>query len=593
MKAYSLPPALTADEKSLFLSLRKLLQKETLEDKFLELLARRGIKNAQEFREITEFDANILYKQHENLPGLNKVAEILRTALAAPKAYKVIVHGDYDVDGVCSTSLLWRFLYRDLKLDAVPFVPSRQKDGYGLNLKNIEKLIADNADKEIILWAVDCGIRDEALIKELKDKYPQLQVIIGDHHQLPTKGIVEYEKLAVIVHPMHPDSKVSPKEICATAVVWLSIQGLKELLKIELHDDYLELVAIATICDVMPLRGFNRWVVKQGLTALMQTKVEGLKSLLQVSGLGSKPIGTYEVGFVLGPRLNAAGRIDHAITAVKLLCTDSPTTGYELAVKLNELNISRQDITLEAVTAVTSALDEKHKDVEIFRSEHFMVAKFNTLPEGIVGLISGKLLEWQSLANIVFTKNEAGNFVGSARSHNKFDITASLNEHSTLLIKYGGHAQAAGLTVSEEQFANFTEKILAYADNNLAEVDYQTQTIFAHLAVTLNELSPSLLAQLDNLAPFGQENERVMLALTYNGGIGAQKLGKEGVHLKLLLKEAASSPFEFLAFNYGKRGLDLKFLEEDSAKVIFGTLGYNEFRGVIKPQFYVDAVTPA
>ncbi len=322
-----------------------------ISDLAVQFLWRRGVKEPGQALELLTTDPERLFKAADMLPGAAEAAAKIIASMEAGK--QIFIYGDYDVDGVCATAILWRFLYWEIGYKLVkPIIPNRYSEGYGINEERLKSELAEVEEgQEVLLVTVDCGIKDAELLSSIAAANGKLEVIITDHHLPPdfssdkpltSADVVKSGQL--LVHPRLSGSFPWP-EICAAAISWMLVQSIRS--QIQTSNDVtfentsmesLELAALATVCDQMPLLGINRDIVKLGLNRMNSTNNHGLKALAQVSSIDLAQVGVYELGYVLGPRINAAGRMEDATIALKLLCTRSQKAATELAGELELLN---------------------------------------------------------------------------------------------------------------------------------------------------------------------------------------------------------------------------------------------------------------
>ena len=391
------------------------------EDIVKYLLKRRGIEDEEKFLNPKIEDIPDSTKLFDTANAAKKILEYAKTGK------KIVIHGDYDADGICATSLLWNFLYRDLanhlktKIDVVPYIPSRVDQGYGLTESSLNDVITLGGK---LLISVDCGVRDKELIEQYIEK-KELDFVITDHHQ-PAEGF-KVSKKYPLVHQMYAKHEYPQREICGTTVVFLLIQAIKAEAgmdaSINEETSGLDLVALSTITDLMPLTGVNRTLVKYGLKQIHQGKRLGLRMLALRAGVEFKDIDTYHLGYVIGPRINAAGRIGSPLEAVKLLVSNDEEQCKTIANDLNNVNFSRQQMTMEI-------LESAKKDVIDTDSMIFLVGQ--GWHEGIIGLVAGKLEEEYYKPVLVATNND-GVIKGSARSVKGFNITQTLEKYIALI----------------------------------------------------------------------------------------------------------------------------------------------------------------
>lgn len=540
-----------------------------------QLLYNRGIKKAKDAKEYLDPEQTEFYDS-KKIYDVRKASKLILDAIKKKK--KIIIHGDFDVDGICAVSILWDFLYRKLKADVLPYVPSRFDEGYGItekSLKNIEKLGGD------LVITVDCGIRDAELIEKWSKK--GMEFIVTDHHELKKvkrKNILPKEALAV-VHPQHPKSTYPFVEIAGTTVVWKLVSVLAENAKNDSNvNEYLDLVALATVCDVMPLVDENRSIVKKGLKKIQKTKRIGLRRLIYDSGLEPESIEAYHLGFIIGPRLNAAGRLDHAIDAIRLLVTNSPTKARDISHKLNRLNQDRQNIQRKIYD---SAL-EQIQEIGISRKLYFVWG--DDWEEGVIGIVAGKISEKYNRPVIIATKK--GDFyTGSARSTSSFNIIQNINTQADLLEKFGGHAQAAGFTVSPGFIEQFRENLLEIADRDLQDSEIVNEES-VDCEIRLSDIDTALLGWINLFAPFGSGNQKPKFVIRTLEIADLRLVGQSKNHLSLsFLKRESGEYIGAIGFDLVDENKDLN--SRDIIDVLF-TLEWNEWNGEKKIQMIIKDI---
>ncbi len=552
----------------------------------IEFLWRRGFGKPLEALELLTSDPEKLFKAASVLPGVKDAAAKIINAMEAGK--QIFIYGDYDVDGVCATAILWRFIYWELGYQQIkPIIPNRYTEGYGINearLKSELELVDEGQD--VLLITVDCGIKDAKLLEEIAAANGRLEVIITDHHLPPDfsadKPLVAADVLRsgqMLVHPRLSGNFPWP-EICAAAISWMltceiriQLGASNESSGQSIRVEGLELAALATVCDQMPLLGINRDIVRLGITQMANSTNQGLKALAQVASIDLAQVGVYELGYVLGPRINAAGRMQDATIALKLLCTRSQTAAMELAGSLELLNRERQDHTQAALKELATIPADA--SVAILTNSDWK--------EGIVGLIAGKLQEATGLPSLVASQNHQGDWVGSARSSLQVNITELIASQQQLLVKFGGHAQAAGFTLLNKNLAAFKAGIAEQA-RKTAPVDFTPQRQI-DLVITPEMINIAEINSLKLLEPFGQEFEPPKMLLKDITINNYREFGQENRHFSAK-QQMPTGDYELIWFNHG---LDLKTISEKPHSFI-GHLGYNEWRGQITPQFKITAL---
>lgn len=479
---------------------------------------------------------------------------------------RITVHGDYDVDGVCSTAVLVRAL-RAVGADVDWYLPDRASDGYGLNASTVERL-AQRGTR--LLVTVDCAItavEEVALARTLG-----MEVLVTDHHAPRPDGELPR---APIVHPVVCDYPCP--DLCATAVAYKLAQGLWEAVGetgqkqggYRVQDD-LDLVALATIADVVALTGENRTLVRRGLRALASTAKPGLRALMAVAQVDQSTVGERAVGFALAPRLNAAGRLYRADAGLELILTEDAARASEIALELDRANQERRHtetrILFEAEAQV-AALGE---------SPAYVLAGEGWHP-GVIGIVASRLAERHHRPVVMIAlEGEGGR--GSARSIEGFDLLAGLRACATHLGRHGGHRAAAGLEIERSLVETFREAFAAHARQVLsAEQLVRGERVDAVLEG--HELGMALAEELQSLAPFGSANPTVSL-LVRGARLSDRRPMGEGRHLRFTVLTADGARARAVAFGNGGR---LAVAEDACADATF-TLEVNEWRGVSEPR---------
>ena len=424
------------------------------------------------------------------------------------KDHPIAVYGDYDVDGLTATAIVWETLHAIYK-NTFPHIPHRVTEGYGLSNAGIDHCL-DQGAKLII--TVDNGIVAFDQIAYAKSR--DCDVLVVDHHE----KLDPLPKADVFIHSTATS---------AAGLSWFLAQELRSLYKSDFStpdSDLLSLVAISVICDLVPLLGVNRSFAKYGLEQLNNTTRPGLKALFQLSGLSKKSsIGPYEVGFIIGPRLNASGRLAHALDSLRLLCTTSVQRGFDLAATLESVNSDRQRLT-EVST------QNAYSQVSSVDIPDILISADASYNEGIIGLIAAKLVERfhrPSLAISIGTSK----CKGSARSIPGFHITDFLRQFSDIFDSVGGHAMAAGFTLPTENLDLFTQKATASASGFITpEMLVKQHRIDAR--VKLSDLNLDLYSKLEEFAPFGLGNPRPVFASENVSIFGLKRVGASQNHLR-------------------------------------------------------------
>lgn len=546
-----------------------------------QLLYNRGIYGKTEAEKFFSCEENLIEDfELENIP--KAVGLILE---AVKKGEKIIIYGDYDVDGITATSILFDFLFRQLKANVLPYIPSRFDEGYGLNEKALEQFLRDKVE---LLITVDCGVRDGKMLeKVVKGK---MKVVVTDHHEPPADTEAVSSLLASADYVIHPEfsPNLKFKSICAASVVWflineLSIQA-KQAGLVDMAfspDKYLDLVALATVCDVMPLIDKNRIIVKKGLGIMKDTSNIGLRELFSLSGVLSEDLTTYHLGYVLGPRLNAAGRLETALDAVRLLTSANLSTTRSLARKLSDLNSQRQIITSDLINEAEAQLKDWGEGKKL------IFIRGNDWPEGIVGLVAGRLCE-KYHKPVLVTSVKNGKGVGSARSIKGFHITEAISELSVLLERFGGHAQAAGYTLLEENIEKFSSKLLKIAEERIKDEEL-TKELQIEFELQNGEISHKTIEDIEKFSPFGFGNKQPILLLKKQQVRYIKLVGASSSHIKLGL-QSDMGPLDGIGFNLAHFH---STIQKDDVIDLVGYLDANKFMGETKIQFKIVDIKPS
>lgn len=448
--------------------------------------------------------------------GFAKELKILLAQLQTckDKNKTVIVYTDYDADGITGGSVLWETLHI-LGFKTYPYVPHRQSEGYGFSLKGIDAVIEKYHPGLIV--SVDHGISAAEQIQYASDK--GISVIVTDHHTKPT--LLPTSAKAIIHCPLVSGSGLA----YITALdIWRHFDAQNETLKQLFTIDFLALASLGTIADLVPLTGYSRSITKYGLQAFSHATKPGIKELLAVSGLSDTEISTYHAGFALAPRINAVGRLSHAIEAVRMLCTKDSGKAKTLAHEAQIHNTTRQKM-------VDLAVEEAFISIEETKIPKLILQKNENWNEGIIGLISSKITERYHRPSIVMTKTEDG-WKGSARSVKGFDITAFLR--SLQMLKHvGGHQQAGGFSLTHDQLGDFEKRIKLL----MKEVpEPREKELSVDMNISLSCVSEKLVDALQQLMPFGIGNPTPVFQSKVNV-LFVKNMGKKQEHLKFISQD--------------------------------------------------------
>ena len=473
--------------------------------------------------------------------NMDKAANVLQQNIINKK--KVFIFGDYDVDGTTGSSALYLFL-RSINCDAQIYIPNRISEGYGLSEKGIDNAINWGAN---LIISCDCGINATKEVAYAKEK--GLDIIVTDHHT-PDQRLPFAD---AIINPNQVDCEYPFKGLCGGGVIFKLMQALSKLLDLndEVVYDYLDLITLGTSSDVVPLSDENRIIVKEGLNKLSETQKPGLRALLEVSGLAENQLSVNGIIFRLAPIINAAGRLGDPNRVVKLFTTESYSEAQKLAHELDRDNRKRQkmqqSILEESIRKVNSEIDlSKEKSIVLWDKNWH---------EGIVGIVAAKIKEIYNRPSIIISLKE-GIGKGSARSVIGFDLFENLSKCKELLISFGGHPMAAGLSLNENKLLVFKEKFSKLASEKLEDKDLiNSLDIEGELDLNLINTSDSRFMNfLDKLGPFGPENESPIFITRNVYPLENPKLiGKKGEHIKFSIRKN-NNTINAIGFNKGKDG---------------------------------------
>ena len=490
----------------------------------------------------------------------------------------IAVYGDFDVDGVTSTALLVSLL-RGLGGNARPYIPDRFDEGYGLNVDALDTIRAEGVS---LCIAVDCGVRSN---HEVAHAHAHgLDMIIVDHHSVPA----ELPAAVAVIDPKRRDSAYAFAELAGVGVTYQLGRALCDAMgdtdagrrMIRQVDDYLDLVALGTVADIVPLESENRTLARWGLNRLRSSPRPGLLALMEQSRVQPATVGSIDVAFRLAPRLNAAGRLEHARISYELLMAEDLGEARGLAETLGHTNNERQALLEEQVAAAMAGLTQEPLGP-------LLIVDGPDYHEGIVGLIASRLREAYYRPTLVL-RADAETARGSARSVDGFHITEALDSCSDLLMRYGGHAQAAGFTLASDRLPEFRQRLLDYAEEHLDQ-NALTPRLLVDAIVPLGVLTPDVVSALGTMEPFGRGNPEPLLS-----SLGAQirsinTVGVDGKHLRLLVRQANAS-LPCIAFRQG--ALSEQFRPGDRIDLVYRP-SMNHWQGRSTLQLVVEAIRPA
>jgi single-stranded-DNA-specific exonuclease len=545
---------------------RALAAELSLDEVTASVLARRGYGSPDDARRFLD----------GALPGhdpfaLGDMREAVETITAAVEAgARICVHGDYDADGICATALAV-LLLREVGADVAWHLPSRFEEGYGLNAGTLTRLAEEGFE---LVLTVDCGITAVAEVEHARSL--GLEVVVTDHHR-PAESF----PACPVVAPLKGDYPF--KGLCGTAVVWKLAQALLG------HDHpflerHLDVVALATVADVVPLVDENRALALLGLRRIAQTQKAGLRALMRVGGVDPAAVDEQSIGFRLAPRINASGRLCRPEAALRLLLTDDDREAKLLAEELETLNRERQMVEERILR---EAVDQVESWPESRRRRRGYVVAGEGWHEGVIGIVASRLVERYNRP-VVMIAGTDGEWKGSGRSVPAFDLHGGLGACSAHLERFGGHRAAAGLTIAPERVETFAAAFAAHADEVLSEDDLRPVTRIDAI-VPGAKLNLDLCSELGRLAPFGIGNPGVTLLVDGCEIADASTVG-DGKHLRFRVRQHGRDSGQAIAFNLGAQ-LD-RFRRGARYDVAF-RLQENRWNGVVSPQLVVRRVFDA
>lgn len=512
------------------------------------LLANRGIRGSKQIRAFLEPpDPSNITIEDVGVDSEAMSTSISRIKEAIVKKEKIAVYGDYDADGICATAILWECLFKYCK-GVIPFIPSRFIEGYGINPESVRKLKSENPDLGLIV-TVDNGIVAFDAVEAAKEL--GIDVIVIDHH--------EAEK-------NFPDALgiIYSKETSGSGLAWLFSKEIdRNLGLVSKSYDGLELAAVGIVADQVPIVGVNRSLVKYGIEKLRKTNRPGLRALYEVSAIKGENIGTYEIGFVLAPRLNATGRLSHALDSLRLLCTNDKDRAKQLAAVLNDTNLKRQRIVEDVVLQALKEYDGTSRSKILFLAHE-------NYHEGVIGLAASRLVERFYVPSFVVSVGKEDS-KGSARSISGVNIVEMIRKAGDFLLSAGGHAMAAGFSIKTSDIERFSEKLSEIADEIVSNEHLERKLrIDCELDFSdIDNWTPNMIARLE---PFGIGNPVPVFCTSDCGVVDLRLVGTGSKHLKLKL-ESKNKIIDAIGFGFGdyykdisdKKRLSVAYtIEEDS-----------------------------
>ncbi|TET50528.1 MAG: single-stranded-DNA-specific exonuclease RecJ [Actinomycetota bacterium] len=536
---------------------------------FLKLLALRGLFSEEAIESFLNPSIKSLHDPYL-LPGMERGVDRLIKAIKSGD--KISVYGDYDADVIISSALIYNFLKR-LGIEAGIYIPDRFDDGYGLNLDYIRSVTEKN--KYSLIISVDCGTNNQDIQQFLRDRPEGPDIIACDHHNASCQVYPEDEKY-IIINPKLPGSSYPFKFLSGGGVTFKFIIGvlrkLDEGRKAYFEKDYLssllDLVAISTIADVMPLNGENRILVKSGLERIGSTKNKGLRILMEITSGKNSSINEYDIGFIIAPRINAAGRMKNAMHSFDLLSEENKDF-HGIANELNQFNKDRQDLQSRILTAILESYDLE----KIALSQRIFIARSNEWSEGVLGIVASEIVKKFNIPAILFREKD-GKLKGSGRSTPGFDLYGNLLVLENLFERFGGHRQACGISMDASSFDVFYKKLSGIAKNKISikdlckKYEYDMELEFACI-------DEDFIEELELLKPYGEENPKPVF-LSTDCIVKKYRFLKSGKHLKIDLEKDETS-FEALIFKIDSRKKEI--IEKKQMINILYSLQLNIWQG--------------
>lgn len=531
-------------------------------DLFAKLLEKRGV--GQDFL-CPEYKI-----EPEKLPDIDKALDRIETAIH--KKEKVLIYGDYDADGITASTLLSDVL-EQVGLDVSVMLPDRFKDGYGMSMRIIDRALDE---KRTLVITVDCGANNAEVIAKLHEA--GVETIVTDHHEVMNE--IPADAVAV-VDPKRSDVDYREYEtLCGCGIAFVLAFDLMKRghLKEGQEKWLLDLALIGTVCDNMNLSSeINRTICYYGMKVLAVTKRPGLKALMQVSKCSE--INSFTLGFLLGPRLNVAGRLESPDLALKLLMTKSKAEASKLAAELDKLNQKRKRFQTEAVSEISEQTPEGN-----------VVVVSGEWHEGIVGIVAGRLVEMFHKPAFVLTEVGDGVLKGSGRSFGDFNLAQALSECQNCLLTGGGHAGACGLSLLKKDLPKFKKQIEQYYKGLKLKNQEKYLEVQSDVAVNnLKDLSEELMDELRQLEPFGEGNPEPVFELDKMRVTTKKAVGSEGQHMQMMIMDANGNTFKTVAFLAPTEWMEIEETTEVQMKV---RLSKNEWRGSVSVEGMIQDITP-
>jgi single-stranded-DNA-specific exonuclease len=500
-----------------------------------QVLFNRGISTTQKIREFFNPSPEQL---HNPFLMLDMERAVERTIDALRDKEKIFIYGDYDVDGITAVAMLYLFL-KDMGAQVRYYIPDRQAEGYGISSVGIIEAQKWKAD---LIISVDCGITS---VEEVESACQAgIDVIVSDHHE---PGLILPPALAIL-DPKRNGCNYPFKELAGVGVAYKLAQGISERwgLPPETHEKYIDLVSLGSAADIVPLIDENRVLVKQGLEKLNETRSVGLSSLVVTSGLKDTLINVGHIVFVIAPRLNAVGRLGNARIAVELMTTRDAGEADKIALMLEEENRRRKSIDNQTLEEARLRIE---KEYDATKDRAIVLAERNWHP-GVIGIVASRIIEQYYRPTIMITIDE-GVGKGSARSIPGFDIFNALKECSDLLLQFGGHKYAAGLTIDEDKIPIFMQRFKDVANTLIKDEDLIPK-IEIDARISLDQISPEVVNWLEYFEPFGPKNQKPLFVSEKLNVLYPKLVGSHSQHVRFRVRQN-NVEFDAIGFNIGEK----------------------------------------
>ncbi len=531
------------------------------------MLVHRGIKNIDEARDFLETEAMPF---HDPFLMTDMDKAVARISSAIDNKEKIVIYGDYDVDGITATSLMVKNL-RKMGADVEYYIPDRQSEGYGFNDDALERLWQSGTE---LLVSVDCGISAVDEVAAVREKMavnpeePVMDIIITDHH---TPGEILPDAIAVI-NPHRVDDSYPFEDLCGAGVAYKLCQALYKAREDRDYSEDLDIAALGTVADIVPLRGENRKLVKMGLPAIEHTDNIGIRTLVEVSGLTGKKISAGHIGFMLAPRLNAAGRMMSASSGVKLLLSTDSEAALNIAQELDEINTVRKDTENDIFELAKAQIADKG-----YGTRPAIVVAGDGWHPGVIGIVASRIVEeYYRPAVVIGIKDGVGK--GSCRSIAGLNIYDALQSAKDDLLGFGGHAMAAGLSLSPDKIDSFRRSLEDYAESVLTKENY-VPVVEVDAEILPENVTLDMVAEIERMEPFGMGNPSPVFSAYRIRGSYAKKRGRDGQHLVFKV-DSLSGSTDVVGWNMGEMA---ETVNRQNVDILFA-LEKNEWNGRVTAQ---------